>query len=380
METIQFDLNPTPKSEATPPWSLLPRALRSSIQRARSASVAVLEACGAFEWVALSYLGLSGILMILFSKHLPRAGRLLAIHTGFFAVIVALITSVRRATSTLRKRSWLANFLQVARDWYPQAVFLFCFEELGALAHLVRRDWCDAWLLAFDHSLAGVYPTVWLAQFARPALTEFMQIGYLSYFFYLTILCIVLYCIGPDSNSLGSPRLRAFWSVMTSSMAAYAIGYLISIFFPAESPYFSLAALHTAPLHGGPFTHLSDLIEHYGRVHGGAFPSEHVAGSVVALLGAWRYRRRLFWIFLPFFACMCVSTVYVRNHYIADVLAGLLVGWIGFLLGHWLMQFPGACPTPSPVKAAARSLAPEQLNNPMDAAEIPDALLQKAAQ
>ncbi|HLW99012.1 MAG TPA: phosphatase PAP2 family protein [Candidatus Acidoferrales bacterium] len=380
METIQFNPNSARRPEATLGWIILPRALNRHFQRVRVAVHTILEACGAFEWVALSYLGLSGLLMILFCKHLPRAGRLLAIHSGFTAAVVGLVTFVRQSTAKFVKRNSFVGFLHGARDWYPQAVFLFCFEELGALSHMLHRGWCDAWFLAFDRSLLGVYPTVWLGQFARPALTETMQIAYLSYFFYLTILCIFLYCFGPDSPSVETSRLRAFWAVMTSSMAAYAIGYVISILLPAESPYFSLAALHVTPLHGGPFTRLSDLIEHFGRVHGGAFPSEHVAGSLVALLGAWRYRRHLFWIFLPFFTCMCVSTVYVRNHYIADVLGGLLVGWIGFQIGHWLMQFPGSFPermiheSPSPEPAQAKiSILP-------DAGEIPDALPQKAAQ
>jgi membrane-associated phospholipid phosphatase len=69
-------------------------------------------------------------------------------------------------------------------------------------------------------------------------------------------------------------------------------------------------------------------------VHGAAFPSLHVAGSFVALLGAREYARRLFWIFLPFFAAMCVSTVYGRYHYVADIFGGLLIGAMGF----WLAQ------------------------------------------
>lgn len=77
------------------------------------------------------------------------------------------------------------------------------------------------------------------------------------------------------------------------------------------------------------------------------FPSAHVSGPFVALLGAWRYCRRLFWVFLPFFLCMLVSTVYGRYHYIADVLAALVAGGVGFWLGHLLMKRRGACSEPS---------------------------------
>jgi len=79
-------------------------------------------------------------------------------------------------------------------------------------------------------------------------------------------------------------------------------------------------------------------------VHGAAFPSAHVAGSMVAMLASWRHRRWLFWVCLPFFASMCVATVYGRYHYVADVLAGLAVGTIGFVAGERLMRKRGALP------------------------------------
>ena len=45
---------------------------------------------------------------------------------------------------------------------------------------------------------------------------------------------------------------------------------------------------------------------------------------------------------LPFSVSMCVSTVYGRYHYIADVLAGIAVGAIGLAAGSWLMERKGA--------------------------------------
>jgi membrane-associated phospholipid phosphatase len=346
---------------------------QSKVQRVRAAVVGFLEGCGAFEWVALSYLGLSGFLVMLFWRNLPRAGRLLSIHFAFMAGVIGLLAATRRAALTNAAGTRWARVLQAVRDWYLQAVFLFCFEELGSLAHLVRKGWCDEWLLRFDHWLLGENPAVLFARIARPALTDFMQMAYLSYFFYLTILAIALHRSGADSSENGQPKRFAFWAVMTSSMVAYSIGYVVSTFFPVESPYYSLAALHLPPLHGGPFTWLSDLIEHFGRVHGGAFPSEHVAGSFVALLGAWRYRRRMFWSFLPFFICMCVSTVYVRNHYVADVIGGLVTGAAGFWIGQRLMRLRGACPADSETRSRSFRIR-------LGGGEIPDAPARKGGQ
>jgi membrane-associated phospholipid phosphatase len=35
---------------------------------------------------------------------------------------------------------------------------------------------------------------------------------------------------------------------------------------------------------------------------------------------------------------MCVSTVYVRNHYVADVLAGMVTGTLGYVGGGRVMK------------------------------------------
>jgi membrane-associated phospholipid phosphatase len=111
-----------------------------------------------------------------------------------------------------------------------------------------------------------------------------------------------------------------------------------------EAPFFAMRSLRLPPLVGGPATSLINFIESWGRVRGGAFPSGHVLGSFVALLGAWCYRRQLFWIFLPCFIAMCVSTIYGRYHYIADILAGILVGAVAFILANRLMVVKGANP------------------------------------
>jgi len=45
-----------------------------------------------------------------------------------------------------------------------------------------------------------------------------------------------------------------------------------------------------------------------------------------------RATRILFWLLLPFYLAMLLATVFGRYHYFADVLAGLFIGLLGFLL------------------------------------------------
>ena len=293
------------------------------------------SACGAFEWIALGYLGLSSMLITIFAENLAHPVRLIATQ----ASVAALISILCRVEAGAAERThWLYEsfsyrFWHFWRHWYPHLFFLFCFEEMGRLVHLVNPGWEDAKLIAFDRSLTGVNPSLWFEHLAHPPLTEFMQFAYFTYFIYLLILGGILYY---------QRDFESYWAVMTYSAAGYVIGYVIAVLFPVQSPWFTQAGQWHGELVGGPFTALINLIEKYGRVHGAAFPSQHVAGAIAALLGAWRHRRWLFWVFLPFVACMCVSTVYVRNHYVADVLGGMVTGTIGYVLGSWVMKERGS--------------------------------------
>ncbi len=307
-------------------------------ERVYRALAASWEACGAFEWAALGYLALSLALIAAFSRHLAHPLRLIGLQAFLASLILVLCyIETRVAAHTARRgdfpRSGAHGFWHFWRHWYPHLFFLLCFEEMGTLAHLVYPGWHDAQVIAFDTWLTGVNPSLWLERFAHPALNEFMQFAYLTYFLYLLILGGILYY---------RREWEAYWAAMTYSVVGYAFGYVIAVLFPVQSPWFTLAGMWHGDLAGGPFTALINLIEKCGRVHGAAFPSQHVAGAMAALWGAWRHRRWLFWVFLPFVLCMCVSTVYVRNHYVADVLAGLVTGTLGYWIGGWVMRAPGA--------------------------------------
>lgn len=291
---------------------------------------AAWAACSTFEWVALGYLGLSSALIVIFAENLGHPVRLLSVQALAAAVILALCgTQARIGLRESLCPTAAQKFWHFWRHWYPHLFFLFCFEELGHLVHLVSPGWSDTKLIAFDYWLTGVHPAIWLEQFATPARNDFMQFAYITYFTYLLALGGILYY---------RKDWRGYWSVMTYSAVGYAIGYAIAIFFPIESPWFSMAGSWHAELRGGPFTALINFIERYGRVRGAAFPSEHVAGSFAALWGAWRHRRWLFWVMLPLVLCMCVSTVYGRYHYVADIFAGMITGTLGYVLGSWLMK------------------------------------------
>ena len=157
-----------------------------------------------------------------------------------------------------------------------------------------------------------------------------MQFVYLTYFAYLLVVGGVLYY---------RRDWRGYWSVMTYSAVGYAIGYVIAICFPIESPWFSMAGMWHGELHGGA-VHFRDQFHRalWARARGGVSFRSMWLERWRRLWGAWRHRRWLFWVMLPLVACMCVSTIWGRYHYVADVFGGMITGTLGYVIGKWLME------------------------------------------
>ena len=310
-----------------------------ALQRIHAEATVAWAGSGAYERVALSYLGVSSALIAYFAKNLQHPLKLLSVQAGAALVVMALCWVGARAAEKEARFgvSFSTQWWHFWRHWYPHLFFLFCFEELAHLMTLFTPDWQDAKLLAFDHWLTGVQPTIWLEQFATPLRNDGMQFFYLTYFTYLLILGGVLYY---------RREWQAYWSVMTYSMVGYMCGYLIAMFFPIESPWFALAGSWKAPA-GGRAVHGDDQFHRALRKGAGArrFLRSTWRGPWRQLWGAWKFRRWLFWVMLPFFFFMCVSTIWGRYHYVADIFGGMTTGTLGYVIGDRIMKWKNAVAT-----------------------------------
>ncbi len=306
-------------------------ALRDFARTFQSELAQAWQGCGVFEWIALGYMALSSGMIAMFARNLAHPLRLVATQAFVSLLILALCSVAVRSeqSAILYGEKFSTKFWRFWRHWYPHLFFLFCFEEMAKLVHLVNPGWEDAKLVTFDYWLTGAHPALWLEQFSTPLRNDFFQFAYITYFTYLLIVGGVLYY---------RREWKAYWAVMTYSAAGYVIGYVVAMLFPIQSPWFTMAGMWHGDLRGGPFTVTISFIEHFGRVRGAAFPSQHVAGAVAALWAAWRHRRWLFWTLLPLAICMCVATVWGRYHYVADVLGGIVSGTLGYVIGSLLVR------------------------------------------
>ncbi len=220
----------------------------------------------------------------------------------------------------------------VARVIFTSLAIVTAFTALGFVIPGARSRTYETELIAIDRWLFGVDPTVWFERLAHPALTELLQLVYSTFYFLPFLLGAILWRSGQ-------------WREMAIVLLAVTLGFYLSyvgyVLVPARSPVY--------PIHGGeslPGLWVAESVWHtLSRLEANkldAFPSGHTEIMVILMVYAWRLsRRQAFPIFAVIGSLMIFSTIYLRYHYVIDVIAGAALAFaVLWLTDRWVARSP----------------------------------------
>jgi membrane-associated phospholipid phosphatase len=230
-----------------------------------------------------------------------------------------------------RLREFVQPYWEIARDWFPFLVILMMYYSLwGDATHLLVTTDRDKELIAWDQRLFGFQASVAMQRFISPPLTAWMELAYAFHIVNIPLVACFIY--------LRRARAR-FREMMAGVLVVTFFGVLGYLLVPAIGPIFTLRDQYTVPL-SQPLAVVSRQIEFmdYARILRDVFPSLHVGISFVVWMYACRNSRRLFGILAPLILSLWVSTVYLRYHYLVDVVAGLVLAPPCFVLANWLFR------------------------------------------
>lgn len=266
------------------------------------------------DWVIAAY---NAILAVVWLGLVPRAPGALwvALAHAAAACLPWLLRGIPPAPRWLRPLS----------DGYPFLGLAVFWAELGPLQALRAAPPQDPFVRRLDLAIFGVHwHEIWMYAMPSRWISETMHFAYFLYYLLLVIPPLVMWLSrGP----------RAFRSVALAVMITYLSCFLFYLAFPVYGPRASDAAsLAAAP--SGFFHTLVDRARASGDSPGTAFPSSHVAGAATIAWLGWRWLSRRWALVLTLAALgVALATVYTRNHYAVDALAGFL--WVVPLQG-WL--------------------------------------------
>ena len=222
---------------------------------------------------------------------------------------VILVTAFYRASSGSTKAGFHLSIIVMV------ITVLITFNSLGTLITFLHDTTIDASLIRIDQAIFGVHPTVWLERLFTPLLTDMLQLAYVSYYFIPLALGIIL---------INRGRTAEFEEVLFGILLCFYLSYVGYLLFPAIGPRFTLSHLQTTDLQGSTLmAAIQDGLNALEKNKTDAFPSGHTAISLLCLYYAWKEREKvLFATLFPLVTGLVVSTVYLRYHYVIDVIAG----------------------------------------------------------
>ena len=303
----------------------------------------------AAEWAMLAYWLLTTLIIVVCYTKVQNPEAMLWGRVRILFTTAALYAVYRMLPCRLTRLARIGVQLAFLSWWYPDT-----YELNRMLPNL------DHVFATWEQQLFGCQPALLFSQLTAhlPTLvsnifSELMDLGYASY--YPMIATVIIYYF--------FFRYKEFQRAAFIVLAAFFIFYVVFIVVPVTGPTFYYQAIgvdniaqgifpnlgsyfnlhqECMPSPGytdGIFYHLVENAKAAGERPTAAFPSSHVGISTILMFLAWHTReRRLFFVLLPFFVLLCISTVYIQAHYAIDALAGLLSGTIIYYVLFYLTR------------------------------------------
>ena len=297
----------------------------------------------ALEWVVMAYTVITLCVALFTYTRLQNPDAMIWGRVRVVAMTAALWVVYRLVPCRLTRCVRVVAQMSLLAWWYPDTY------EINRIFPNLDNVFCG-----WEQDVFGCQPALTFAStFSWPVISELMSMGYASY--YPMIALIVFFYF--------FRRYDEFERASLVMLASFFIYYIVFIFVPVAGPTFYYKAVGIDNITHGIFPALGDYFNTHtdclptpGYTQGffydlveqakaagerptAAFPSSHVGISTVCmLLAAHTRQRRLVWIMLPFYAFLCMATVYIQAHYAIDALAGLVSGCALYVSLMWLSR------------------------------------------
>lgn len=256
----------------------------------------------------------------------------LSFTSGAMLVLVTMLMLVR--TGRIARGLGGALAYRAVVCLYPIAMYLILRELLPT----ATNGNLDEQLYQLDLRLLGFEPTLWTDQFITPFTVSWFSFFYYSYFWFLAVHVFPML--------FARMELQASFALTVLSVMCF--GHLLYLVVPGYGPITHLA--DKFPHHDFPpgFWHdmVMDVVKSSGAMKD-IFPSLHTAAPTVLALWCLRNRHlrpfKYTWPVSLFFAIQMIgATIFLRWHWLVDVIAGLALAffsvWAGPKFAAWELK------------------------------------------
>ncbi|OGV04865.1 MAG: hypothetical protein A2315_05295, partial [Ignavibacteria bacterium RIFOXYB2_FULL_35_12] len=244
-------------------------------------------------------------------------------------IVLNLLTIIFVFLLAYTAETYRYKILRIIHYLYLIPLVLLTFKEIYFLIRPLRPNDYDQLLINIDRWLFGVDPTVFLYKFSHPVITEILQIIYGMFYFLPIILGLVL---------LKKRRLIEADFAIFTIIFGFFLSYIGYFALPAIGPRFTLHDFQNenAELPGLLLTNflreVTNTVESIppgtlnpeNIVQRDVFPSGHTMITLVVIYLSIKLKSRSRFFLIPAGTLLIFATVYLRYHYVIDLIGGLV--------------------------------------------------------
>ena len=267
------------------------------------------------EWFLLVYLGITSVVALV---RLP----------GFPPMVWVLLANFLYAILIfLAARPELGRAAEVLRDVYPILLLGALYPALDILNYFGGITTHDLAVRGWEVALFGEeLSRTWWQRFPSAFWSTVLHGAYFGYYPIIAAPLVVFLIRG----DMVAARRAALWLVTT-----FLLSYLIFLAYPVAGPYYEFPRPDPGFLDNRAARLVYATLER-GSAYGAAFPSSHVAATLVATAAAFLGSRLLGWLLVVPAVLLTVGVVYCQMHYAVDALAGVLLATLIIVAGNLL--------------------------------------------
>jgi hypothetical protein len=309
-ETASVDDAPAPRTVSSPP------------EGAGAWYVRLLRELAIHDWLVIGYLIVLTAAVGL-SPDSPQQDRCLGHVTSMLAFCLAVLALVRGG---LLRGGVVAPLLYRLGVYGTVQISYF---ELRELLPIVNPTSLDAELSYIDEHILHFEPSIFMDRFVTPGVTEWFAFFYFGYFALLAVHVLPMVFF--------SRRIRLTAEFALGMITVYATAHIVYMLVPGYGPVRFLADRYEHPLPSGFWLDAVLNAVNSGGAQKDIFPSLHTAGPFFVSLFSFRHRDKwpfkYTWPFVAFFSAnIVIATMFLRWHYLIDVLAGIALSTSAFFL------------------------------------------------
>jgi disulfide bond formation protein DsbB len=271
---------------------------------------------------------------------LPSSSSLAFTGMGYTTPIIVIVAGLLTTLATQRAARTL-YFLTVLLAY---GAILIVHFNIKLWVHAINPVSWDQAYLKIDQALAPLVNATFSIRSALDWLGSSLDLLYLFAFLAMFGCSIIVH---------SSRSFMVFRKVVLTAMLVHVLGALSYLIAPALGPFLYdaganaletkrqvyMLATHKDALAGGTVWLGTNGAQHLATGLA-AMPSLHVASSAVFVYYAWRYERRLCWLYLPLFLFIMNEAVATRWHYLVDIIAGIgLTGLAVFAVEYFFFKW-----------------------------------------